>query len=191
MKSYTCPHCKVRYVNLNDLALEAMVRAHLTTHPNATNFDQHKKLFSEYREVKRKKRKRNREKQKANNDPKATSAYIKQLELRNRRLTNEIKVLKSKLESGVKNISSEKKETSFYESRAWQKLRYKVLGTYGRKCMSCNTTDARFHIDHIKPRSKYPHLELDIDNLQVLCEACNLGKSNLDETDFRRHKNVL
>jgi len=41
------------------------------------------------------------------------------------------------------------------------------------------------HVDHIRPRSKSPSLELDPDNLQVLCKACNLGKSNLDDTDFR------
>jgi 5-methylcytosine-specific restriction endonuclease McrA len=26
---------------------------------------------------------------------------------------------------------------------------------------------------------------LRLDNLQVLCEPCNLGKSNRDETDWR------
>jgi 5-methylcytosine-specific restriction endonuclease McrA len=41
------------------------------------------------------------------------------------------------------------------------------------------------HIDHILPRSKYPELSLVFDNLQVLCESCNLGKSNKDETDWR------
>ena len=41
------------------------------------------------------------------------------------------------------------------------------------------------HVDHIKPRSKYPELELDITNLQILCEDDNLGKSNRYETDYR------
>ncbi len=80
-----------------------------------------------------------------------------------------------------------KKSTSseFYLSRPWQELRYKVIKKYGRKCMLCNDTKSVMHVDHIKPRSKYPHLSLDINNLQVLCEPCNLGKSNLDETDWR------
>ena len=41
------------------------------------------------------------------------------------------------------------------------------------------------HVDHIKPRSKYPELALDPNNLQVLCKDCNLGKSNLYNTDWR------
>jgi 5-methylcytosine-specific restriction endonuclease McrA len=32
------------------------------------------------------------------------------------------------------------------------------------------------HVDHIKPRSKFPRLAIDINNLQVLCADCNLGK---------------
>ncbi len=40
-------------------------------------------------------------------------------------------------------------------------------------------------VDHIKPRSTYPHLVLVEDNLQALCQSCNKGKSNTDETDWR------
>ena len=29
---------------------------------------------------------------------------------------------------------------------------------------------------------------MDIDNLQILCADCNLGKSNVDDTDFRPRK---
>ena len=43
----------------------------------------------------------------------------------------------------------------------------------------------KLHVDHIKPRSKYHELELDFNNLQILCEDCNLGKLNINEEDFR------
>ena len=81
-----------------------------------------------------------------------------------------------------------KKRQIFYKSRDWQELRYKVLRHYGRKCMCCGATPAMgavMHVDHIVPISKAPDLALQFDNLQVLCEECNLGKSNTDQTDFR------
>jgi hypothetical protein len=36
------------------------------------------------------------------------------------------------------------------------------------------------HVDHVKPRSKYPELALDLDNLQILCAACNTRKGDRD-----------
>jgi 5-methylcytosine-specific restriction endonuclease McrA len=51
--------------------------------------------------------------------------------------------------------------------------------------MKCGETKGEFHIDHIKPRSKFIELELCIDNLQVLCKSCNLEKSNKNEIDYR------
>lgn len=41
------------------------------------------------------------------------------------------------------------------------------------------------HVDHIKPKSLHPELKYELSNLQVLCEDCNIGKSNLDDTDWR------
>jgi 5-methylcytosine-specific restriction endonuclease McrA len=76
----------------------------------------------------------------------------------------------------------------FFGSREWLELRYSVLRKSSWKCMSCNRDrkdGIKLHVDHIKPRSKYPELALDINNLQVLCEDCNVGKSNKYEDDFR------
>lgn len=77
------------------------------------------------------------------------------------------------------------KGNDFYNTREWRELRYKALVMHGKVCMACGTKEGIFHVDHIKPRSKHPDLELELDNLQVLCESCNLGKSNKDETDWR------
>lgn len=77
-------------------------------------------------------------------------------------------------------------DTDFYRSLKWRELRYRVLRKYGRECMLCGAKDRRVHVDHIKPRSKYPHLALEESNLQVLCFECNYGKSNKYEDDFRR-----
>lgn len=80
-----------------------------------------------------------------------------------------------------------KDRIDFYKSEEWQKLRYKILRKYKYQCMACGRKPPNviIHVDHIKPRSKYPELELEPDNLQLLCEDCNLGKSNLSEDDLR------
>lgn len=76
----------------------------------------------------------------------------------------------------------------FYKSRVWRELRYKALAKSNGKCCLCNRSakdDVILHVDHIKPISKFPKLKLALDNLQVLCEDCNIGKSNKDYTDWR------
>lgn len=59
-----------------------------------------------------------------------------------------------------------------------KKLRYQILSRDGFRCKYCGLTSetTSLHVDHIKPISKGG--ETVIANLQVLCEACNLGKSN-------------
>jgi 5-methylcytosine-specific restriction endonuclease McrA len=76
----------------------------------------------------------------------------------------------------------------FCRTREWAELRQRVLVRYGAVCQCCGAsrhTGATMHVDHIKPRSKFPALELVEDNLQVLCELCNIGKSNTHQTDWR------
>lgn len=73
----------------------------------------------------------------------------------------------------------------FYMSDAWRTIRKQVIITYGDQCMKCMRTKLVTHVDHIKPRSLFPELELDFNNLQVLCKKCNIKKSNTDQTDYR------
>jgi 5-methylcytosine-specific restriction endonuclease McrA len=77
----------------------------------------------------------------------------------------------------------------FYESVEWRTLRVRVLEKYECKCMMCGRSPKRhgivIHVDHIKPISKSPHLCLEFNNLQLLCEDCNLGKGNKYQTDWR------
>ena len=80
------------------------------------------------------------------------------------------------------------KPSSFFDSREWKELRYKVLAKYGATCQCCGATrkdGVSIHVDHIKPRSRFPHLEWDENNLQILCEPCNIGKGAKDLTDWR------
>lgn len=82
----------------------------------------------------------------------------------------------------------QKGTAKFLRSKAWRKLRYAVLKK-SRGCCHCCGAQARhgnsLHVDHIKPRALFPELALDLDNLQVLCEDCNLGKGHWDQTDWR------
>jgi hypothetical protein len=60
------------------------------------------------------------------------------------------------------------------------RLRYKVLARDGARCRLCGKSSAEttLHVDHIKPWSKGG--ETTLEKLQVLCDKCNFGKSNLD-----------
>lgn len=94
---------------------------------------------------------------------------------------------KKRLAEQAKKLARQR-NIEFYESREWRELRYRALKAYGRRCMCCGATPeggAVMHVDHIKPRSKYPKLALVISNLQILCGACNEGKGAWDQTDFR------
>lgn len=68
------------------------------------------------------------------------------------------------------------------------RLRYAVLTRDGGRCVLCGRSSregAILQVDHIVPKSwgKIPVASLD--DLQTLCRECNLGKSNLDDTDWR------
>jgi HNH endonuclease len=72
----------------------------------------------------------------------------------------------------------------FLHSEPWKELRQRVLNQYGHACMRCGSRH-KIQVDHIKPRSKYPHLALEFSNLQVLCGSCNWDKLARYEKDFR------
>ena len=96
---------------------------------------------------------------------------------------------KGKKKKKAKKLQFKSVGDGFYTSKEWRRLRYRVLRSYKAQCMCCGESPKKhgivLHVDHIKPRSKNPELELDISNLQILCEACNLGKSNFDSIDWR------
>jgi 5-methylcytosine-specific restriction endonuclease McrA len=76
----------------------------------------------------------------------------------------------------------------FYASGAWKRLRYEALKLHGARCQVCGRGAAdgiKLHIDHVVPLSKDWSKRLDLNNLQVMCEDDNLGKSNRDQIDWR------
>ena len=104
-----------------------------------------------------------------------------------KRIKRKLKRSKKKGKS-VKNLTLKQlTDKVFFESREWRELRYKALLKNGKQCQCCGAKPPKviLHVDHIKPRYMFPELELRLDNLQVLCEDCNLGKGAWDQTDHR------
>lgn len=75
----------------------------------------------------------------------------------------------------------------FYSSQSWRAVRYEALKRSRGCCELCGSPPGQYslHVDHVRPRSKFPQFALDVENLQVLCRDCNLGKSNTDCIDWR------
>ncbi|MBI3319102.1 MAG: HNH endonuclease [Candidatus Omnitrophica bacterium] len=85
-------------------------------------------------------------------------------------------------------ILDETKSTSAHSSVNLRKgreisltLRYAILKRDGFRCVKCGGSPAtqpgvQLHIDHVQPWTKGGVTSQE--NLQTLCEECNLGKSN-------------
>lgn len=83
---------------------------------------------------------------------------------------------------------------AFYKSWDWRTLRMQALKKHGARCQCCGATkdsvdisgnQVRIVVDHIQPLAKRWDLRLDLDNLQILCDECNMGKGAWDRTDWR------
>ena len=86
----------------------------------------------------------------------------------------------------IQPFGGSREETGdFYHSREYLEKRYQTIKRSEGKCEACGSRES-IQVDHIKPRSLYPKLELELSNLQVLCQKCNSGKGNTDTTDFRK-----
>ena len=83
------------------------------------------------------------------------------------------------------NVILDKAHSEFYSTPDWLWLKKKMLKLYGCRCMRCAITNTEMHVDHIVPRSERRDLQLSPSNLQILCKACNMEKSNIHNTDYR------
>lgn len=122
--------------------------------------------------------------------------YAFYLDYKEKPLLKEFFEFRKTKENNIEKIKQYKKISGnsyhkFYESKEWIKLSALVKRIYGRKCMKCSDTKSIMHTDHIVPRSIDVSKELDINNLQVLCEKCNTDKSNLNWNDYRTDIDLL
>lgn len=109
--------------------------------------------------------------------------FIKKSERKKRRIEQLKRFVESKNEHRSKG-------NEFLFSPEWRRLRYLALRTYGPRCQLCgrDRSTVVIHVDHIKPRYHFPELALEISNLQILCEDCNLGKGSRFADDWRFNK---
>ena len=82
----------------------------------------------------------------------------------------------------TKQTNNEKNTTNNPRSINYR-IRFKVMQRDDFKCQICGASPAMqagvlLHVDHIVPVSKGGQATMD--NLQTLCQKCNLGKSDLD-----------
>lgn len=78
---------------------------------------------------------------------------------------------------------------SFLSSAEWRRVRMLALVRYGNRCQCCGASPSDgvtvLNVDHVQPRATHPELALVVENLQILCAACNHGKGNWNATDWR------
>lgn len=60
---------------------------------------------------------------------------------------------------------------------------------FGHRCAYCNDLDAygggypAYHVEHFAPKTKFPHLQFDYDNLLYACPWCNRAKWDIWPSD--------
>jgi 5-methylcytosine-specific restriction endonuclease McrA len=115
------------------------------------------------------------------------------------KITEQGKKDRERRAASAARAASKKAADDFYASWEWKRVRYEALKIHGRRCQCCGwqpgDCDGHLVVDHIKPRRRYPELELELSNLQVLCNDCNMGKGAAYEDDFRslevRHRATI
>lgn len=59
-------------------------------------------------------------------------------------------------------------------TKGWRVIRERVLQRDGRCCQQCGQSEGKMHVDHIVPK-RLNGTDL-MENLQTLCQYCNLSK---------------
>jgi hypothetical protein len=113
-------------------------------------------------------------------------------------LANQGKKLSSETRLKISLSKTGKKRPDMVGSnnKSWLGGRYtyfknKALIRDNYTCQKCGFSDKNIMIvDHIKPKSIYPELELDINNLMTLCPNCNATKTLNDIKKYQTGRRV-
>jgi len=89
--------------------------------------------------------------------------------------------------------ASRREEHAFYCSAAWLAIREAVLKRDHYLCQQCKREGRvvtgekmQMAVDHILSRRTHPHLELDLSNLETLCQSCHNRKTATRDGGFGR-----
>lgn len=85
-------------------------------------------------------------------------------------------------------LPSRKHTQAFYATLAWKELSYRTRTRYPPRCMLCLKPGSETNplvCDHIKPLRFNWELRLDPNNMQILCNNCNIGKGSHCDADYR------
>jgi 5-methylcytosine-specific restriction endonuclease McrA len=82
----------------------------------------------------------------------------------------------------------------FYHSKEWKSRRKEFLQNKLLICNGCqgdlsNSNQKYLNVDHIKPLRYFWDLRLDMNNLQILCSACNKAKGSKVEGIHYKNEN--
>lgn len=64
----------------------------------------------------------------------------------------------------------------FYSSKKWKEIRTQAFIRDKYTCVDCGQVGRKLEANHIQPRSRFPELKLELNNLETLCKKCHDGK---------------
>lgn len=82
------------------------------------------------------------------------------------------------IQNDYSNKEFEERLHNFYNSKTWKIIKEQVYKTLTHMCPVCGAEE-NLVVDHIKPIRHYPNLIVDMNNLQILCDDCNLEKGSM------------
>lgn len=84
------------------------------------------------------------------------------------------------------------KKNPNWKDGKWRYVRKQVLIRDNYTCQHCNLKEPDIMVvDHILPKSIYPELRLDLNNLVTLCPNCHARKTNKDYKNKMFSKGVI
>lgn len=82
----------------------------------------------------------------------------------------------------VKKLSFAQRHPELYDRKLVTQLRADLIFIYGERCMACGESGKRIVLEHIRSRRFGGTNETN--NLQLLCDRCNIAKGH-KEIDYR------